>query len=302
LRELKLPEPALREPALPELPELSLRERREPHAQHARSVRPPPVPVRTLVDLPSIEDTSWGMSAQLVIEPGDSEPGDSEPPTDGLYAEPHTPPAAERASAPMDLSGADGLRASEPPALPQLYVGNDADAALPALEPMAVARELSHWESALLQASDRERLIELSFSIAACFATRVALFTVHQGMVQGLRCLERGITRPVDGVLLPLDSACMLSEAAQRNEALRIDPRARAIDLRVRELLSDEEACEVALFPVAIKQRVVNVLYASNGHEPLGPIAFGALQLVAQEMGAAYGRLILSRKASATAG
>jgi hypothetical protein len=47
---------------------------------------------------------------------------------------------------------------------------------------------------------------------------------------------------------------------------------------------------------------VVNVLYASTGGEPLGAIAFGALSQLAVQMGAAYERLILSRKANASGG
>jgi len=172
----------------------------------------------------------------------------------------------------------------------------------PVLEPLTMARELAHWESALAQATDRERLIEVAFSIAACFAARVGLFSVHQGMIQGVRQLDRGLPRPIEGVLVPLDAASMLAEAATRVEPLRVDPTQREADRRVRELLQDELATEVALFPIAIKHRVVNVLYASNAHEPLGPVAFGALALVAQAMGLAYGRLILMRKAGGAGG
>jgi hypothetical protein len=75
-----------------------------------------------------------------------------------------------------------------------------------------------------------------------------------------------------------------------------LDPRERAIDTRVLQLLGDDACTEVSLFPVAIKQRVVNLLCASQGTEPLGPIAFAALQALAEQMGAAYGKLILSKK------
>jgi hypothetical protein len=60
--------------------------------------------------------------------------------------------------------------------------------------------------------------------------------------------------------------------------------------------MSDTEACEVALYPIHIKGRVVNVLYASNGQKPVGPVAFSALASVAEQMGAVYERIILARK------
>lgn len=238
----------------------------------AASVRPPSMRVRAHAPLSAIEGESWALPAQQAS---------SEPPR------PSAPPSLRAPALP------------EPGPLPEAAAQAEASAepTAPVLEPLTMARELAHWESALAQAADRERLIEVAFSIAACFAARVGLFTVHQGMIQGLRQLERGLPRPIEGVLVPLDAPSMLAEAATRAEPLRVDPTQREADLRVRELLQDEHATEVALFPIAIKHRVVNVLYASNAHEPLGPIAFGALALVAQAMGLAYGRLILIRKA-----
>jgi hypothetical protein len=166
----------------------------------------------------------------------------------------------------------------------------------PTLDPLSMSSELAHWESALAQVTDRERLIEVAFSIASCFAARTAIFTVQQGNLQGMRQCDRGLTRPVEGVLIPLGVACMLSESARSAEARRVDPRSREVDQSILVQLQDTDATDVALFPVAIKHRVVNVLYASNAHEPLGPVAFAALAALAQEMGLAYGRLILMRK------
>lgn len=264
-------------------------------ARQSESLHPPAVRMVGAARLSQIGETSWALRAPpIFVEP--VEHASMQPVQSESFSLPdmQEPPA----------TAADLSHSSRPPLLPNLQPAAESveEPPLLALEPLAVARELSHWESALLQAGDRERLIELAFAIAGCFATRVALFTVHQGMVQGLRYLERGLARPVDGVLVPIDSACMLTEVVTRGEAMRADPRLREIDLMVAKVVCDEQAREVALFPVAINQRVVNVLYASNAHEPLGPVAFGALRLVAQEMGVAYGRLILARKAGASAG
>ena len=266
-----------------------------PIAQARESLRPPAVRLVGAAPLSQIGETSWALRAPpTLVQP--VEDSSAQPLQSESFALPDTQDLPATAA---DLSPSFG-----PPSLPDLQPAAEPTAEPPvlALEPMAVARELSHWESSLLQAVDRERLIELAFAIAGCFATRVALFTVHQGMVQGLRYLDRGLARPIDGVLLPLDSACMLTEVVARGESMRADPRLCDTDRMVTKVVCDEHAHEVALFPVAIKQRVVNVLYASNAHEPLGPVAFGALRLVAQEMGVAYGRLILARKVGAGAG
>jgi hypothetical protein len=153
----------------------------------------------------------------------------------------------------------------------------------------------------LRQVTDREQLIEISFAIASRFARVVALFMVHRGMVQGVRCSEDGENRPINGVLMPLDSASMLTQAANQFVPFRIDPRHRPVDARVQRLLAQKPVNEVSLFPVVVKSRAVNLLYASHGSEPLGAIAFGALSLLAEQMGAAYGQLILNRKGGGTA-
>jgi hypothetical protein len=168
----------------------------------------------------------------------------------------------------------------------------------PAAAPAPSARlvELSELEYSLRDVTDRERLIEISFEIASRFARVVALFLVHRGMVQGVRCLDDGELREINGVLMPLESTSMLTHAANQFVPFRIDPRERPVDARVQQLLSPRAVNEVALFPVVMKQRTVNLLYASHGSEPLGAVAFGALSVLAEQMGAAYGQLILNRK------
>jgi hypothetical protein len=161
------------------------------------------------------------------------------------------------------------------------------------------ADRLIELESELLGVSDRERLIEIALQIASGFAQRVALFIVQRGSMQGVRCLERGEPRAIEGVLVPLDAASMLTAVAASSEGKRFDPRERALDARVLQLLGDEGATEVSLFPVALKQRVVNVLYASNGPAPLGAVAYAALAALADQMALGYGQLILSRKGAA---
>lgn len=301
-------------------------------APNGRSVRPPPVPVRTLAGgpLPSIEETSWSWRAPqpaavpIHLELDEEDP-DSIPditafgPTASTPPPPSVVPPAHHSSTPAGLWRESTPPTAAPPVLaaPAASEESTGELELPALSPepqpepaaldqlepataaQTLATDLASWEAELLAAANRDQLIEVTFRIASCFASHVALFIVHQGMVQGQSSMENGIARALDGVLVPLDAQSAITEAATRGEPLRASPMAQVIDERISLILCDE-AREVALFPVAIKQRVVNVLYASTGGEPLGAIAFGALSQLAQQMGAAYGRLILSRKASST--
>jgi hypothetical protein len=252
-----------------------------PTAGVGASVRPPPISMKSLSELggrtslPNVP-SSTGPS---VISPASDLPGMWEPeaPTSSGIALLREPPAPAHVP---DVS--------RPP--PMAAVG-----------PPPRATELSELENNLRQVTDRDQLIEVTFSIASRFARVVALFMVHRGMVQGMRCLEDGESRPINGVLMPLDSASMLTQAANQFVPFRIDPRERPMDARVQQLLSQLAVHEVSLFPVVVKSRAVNLLYASHGVEPLGAIAFGALSLLAEQMGAAYGQLILNRKGGGTA-
>jgi hypothetical protein len=255
-----------------------------PTVSTGASVRPPPMSMSTLSDVgarasvPSVTGISSGGFAPPIapIAPLSDLPNawESEAPTSAAIAPLPEPVRPE----------AESSAAEQPP--------------VAAAQPVPRATELSELEQSLRQVTDREQLIEISFAIASRFARVVALFMVHRGMVQGVRCLEDGESRVINGVLMPLEAASMLTHAANQFVPFRIDPRERPLDVRVQQLLTPRVVNEVGLFPVIVKSRAVNLLYASHGTEPLGTIAFGALSLLAEQMGAAYGQLILNRKGS----
>jgi hypothetical protein len=271
------------------------------------SVRPPPISMKSLSELggrtslPNIPSSAGPLPA-------------SDPSRSRLPAHAPAPDLLARVAPPVTIiapaSDPPGMWEPEAPTSPGIALLREAISPAHAPEPnrpppMAAvsppprATELSELESSLRQVTDREQLIEITFSIASRFARVVALFMVHRGMVQGVRCLEDGESRAINGVLMPLDSTSMLTQAANQFVPFRIDPRERPVDARVQQLLTQLAVHEVSLFPVVVKQRAVNLLYASHGVEPLGAIAFGAISLLAEQMGAAYGQLILNRKGGA---
>jgi hypothetical protein len=248
-----------------------------PTSTTGASVRPPPMAVRSLTEV-----------------------------SDGRMSQAHSPVYA---TAPETVPGPDlpsaweadttRLRAPLPmrPVTHELHAMRPPPSAAPEPPP---AKQLWELEAALLKIGDREQLLDVSFEIAARFTRVVALFIVHRGMVQGVRCMENGVSRSIQGVLLPLESASKLTQAIGSGLPFRMDPRERPIDARVHQLLTGQTTSEVSLFPVSLKTRVVNLLYASQGIDPLGAISFGALSLLADQMGAAYSQLILQRKGGGT--
>jgi urease beta subunit len=153
----------------------------------------------------------------------------------------------------------------------------------------------------LLEADDRESLIATALDIASVYADRVALFLVHQGTIQGVTCRSLGDEHAIDGVLVPLNAESMLSAAAQSEVAARVEPGAHPIDRRLLGLLDDGNSPQVpdaGIYPVSIRGRIVNLLYADNREARLAATSHGALIALAEIMAEGYERLILRRKGS----
>lgn len=74
--------------------------------------------------------------------------------------------------------------------------------------------------------------------------------------------------------------------------------RAGGLDARILRALGREHAQEIAVLPVVLGGRVVNLLYADNGPEALGDASIAALSSICTRVGAAYERLIRARKRS----
>jgi hypothetical protein len=162
------------------------------------SVRPPPMPVRSLADL-------VGAASRVTL--------------DALAPQP-IPDLAPDLSSVWDDDRMSDARAAAPSDGPDITIEPQAEPSLDSAPAAAKLRELYELEGDLAQAGDREQLIDVTFSIATRLAPTVALFIVHKGMVQGARCVARGEPRAIDGVLVPLEAASMLTQAVNAVQAL----------------------------------------------------------------------------------
>jgi hypothetical protein len=266
------------------------------------SVRPPPITVQSLADLASAMGSADSVADPL---PGDSFWEQAPAPSVDWDAEPGLPPLPE--PAPREQPGLPPLPEpqAQQPGLPPLQtrdddaddgpeVVDDDEAPARAADP----RALQQLEQALAAIEDRDALIASAFELAEHFASCVALFIVQKGMVQGAQCTVDGQPRAIEGVLVTLDSPSMLSQVARGGEPAVVDPHEGDLDQRLLTLMGQQDTSQVALFPVKIGSRVVNVLYASNGDAGIGTIASAALGALAERMGDAYQQLIMARKKS----
>lgn len=175
----------------------------------------------------------------------------------------------------LPATSADAVRASRPPA----------DAA-----------EVAVLERTLLAAKDRGEVAELMLRIALHYARVAALFVVNRGLVAGLRGAGEGLEDRLEGIMVPADAETMLAAPVESGRMVRGAPSPNAVDRRMLRAMGREGAKEIAVLPICIGKRVVNLLYVDNGLEALSDTGLGALRVLCAGVGRVYERLIVDAK------
>ena len=79
-------------------------------------------------------------------------------------------------------------------------------------------------------------------------------------------------------------------------EPQRLAAPSAGVDARILRAMGRADAAEIAILPVAIHGRVVNLLYVDNGPDRIGETSYAALLTLCDLVAQAYERLILSCK------
>ncbi len=166
---------------------------------------------------------------------------------------------------------------------------------MPAPAPEAADTRIPALEAALRQSTNRAEVADRTLRLAGRYAESAALLLVRPQTIEGLQALGEMSTR-VRGVVLPRASESRFAACADDGEPLRMAVPTTGIDARVLAALGRSAAREMALLPVRIRARVVNLLYVDNGPDALGETAYAALEALCREMSGVYERLILERK------
>jgi len=187
--------------------------------------------------------------------------------------------------------------AGRAPEVPEMDV---AELELPA-PPADAAPELAEGSIAALEVElvlsrDRDAVSEIALRIARRYTEAAAIFIVRGGIISGFRGDGVAISEQIAGILLPVDSDCTITAPATTRAPFRGRPPEGGIDTTLLSNLKREDAREVTVFPIMIRDQVVNLLYTDNGENPLGETSFAALGALANLIARAYERLILERK------
>jgi hypothetical protein len=174
-------------------------------------------------------------------------------------------------------------------------VPEDARAATRA-SPVELTRDALSLEALLAGAPDRDAAGRAALALARLHVEAAALLVVHRGMVMGLLGAGGDLERHIEAVLVPIDADSVLARAAASGQPYRGAPPETALDARVLRALGRADAREIAVLPIALRGRVVNLLYVDAGASPIAETAIGALHALTLCVARAYERLILSRK------
>ena len=149
----------------------------------------------------------------------------------------------------------------------------------------------------LTDVSDRNAIARVVLRFASSIFKRSMLFTVHRGVALGWDALGEGLQSVAfSSMVIPLDSPSVFKTV--------VDTRAHYLGtlvktrINIQFLRATGKLIPLSAFviPVLVRSRVVNLLYADNGHKAHSPSDIGELLILAQHISRSYESLIERKK------
>jgi hypothetical protein len=168
---------------------------------------------------------------------------------------------------------------------------------VPAPPPVAPALTLAETLTALVETAERDAVADLAIDHARGTWRGAVVLVVREGLAVGHRGFGGQVSEAALAALaIPLTQPSMFSTAVDERRALvGAPPPGGLVQTRFLKLFEDLGPAPIALYPVAVRGRVVNLIFAIAPIAPL-PAAATALGQVAAAMGEAYERLILTTR------
>jgi hypothetical protein len=160
------------------------------------------------------------------------------------------------------------------------------------LEPMSVADATALIE----RATTRDEVVDAALALCQHYFRRVIFFIVRQPWVLGWNGVGEGMDAHLAGTLrIPLDQPSVFQSVAQERTVFvgRLAPGSE--NERFLKLIAKRPQTTAAVFPIAVRGRVVNLIYGDNGASGNVRADMGDLLLNAQQVTRAYLRIIRRR-------
>ena len=171
-----------------------------------------------------------------------------------------------------------------------------ADAESPVPAPPTDAAAIATLEAELVGASDRETVTRIALALARVYARTAALFLVRDGMVHGCGASGGGLEESVRGIVMSRTVPSVLAPPTVSTEGYRGAPPRSGVDGQLFRALGRAEVRDVAVLPIAIRGRIVNLLYVDNEDEPIAETALAALRALCELVASVYEGIIVARK------
>ena len=136
--------------------------------------------------------------------------------------------------------------------------------ARPEVTAPASPSEVSALEAQLLGAADRDQVARISLCLALRHARVAGLLVVSRDMIAGLCAQGEGLESRIEGVAISAETESAFATPAKSGEPQRLAAPSAGVDARILRAMDRAAAAEIAILPVAIHGRVVNLLYVDN--------------------------------------
>lgn len=166
----------------------------------------------------------------------------------------------------------------------------------PVPPPRAPAPTIEAAVAAIGAASERDAIAELAVEHLRGAWSGAVIFVVREGLAVGHRGFGGQVSdATVAALVVPLTPPSMFATAIDDRRAVlgATPPSGGLAQSRFLKLFEALGPAPVALQPVAVRERVVNLVFGIGPRAPL-PVAAAALTRLAAAMGEAYERLILT--------
>ncbi len=181
---------------------------------------------------------------------------------------------------------------------PELRTGIDRrhSASSRATEAVRSPSDVAKLEAEIQHAATRQDVAGLALQLARRFAHVSALLIVNRGIITGLAGRGAGLEERIEGVMISVSMGGLFADVCQAGTAMRVQAPFDGVNVKVIGALGRRDAREVLVVPVTIRGRVVGLLYADNGNDPVPMTSIGALNSLGDIIGSAFGRLIMESK------
>lgn len=192
------------------------------------------------------------------------------------------------------IGGEASTWASEPPPPPEPRVRS---APRPALEPVSAPLTLAAGEGLLKRASSRDQILDVLLSFARQHFDYTALFVVHDEVADGREAAGVGAsTEEVQSIAVPLDRPSAFAEVRRLRAPLVLTLGATETEREVLLALRRAPTTSALLLPIAIRQRVVLLVYGDRDGEEVELGDVMELVRFASRVADALEQLILRKK------